>query len=460
MWSPTLPSGAAPVYERLTAALAADIAAGVLKAGDRLPPHRDLAFRLGVGVGTVTRAYAEAERQGLLAGHVGRGSFVAASRADSARPADGPIDFARSLPPLAPARQHLAAAMTRLARQPELADRLGYAPPGGFEPDLVAGAVWLRRIHDWQDLEDGQLICCSGAQQAVAVALGVAARPGDTVIAEAATFAGLKSLAGHMDYRLVPAAMDNQGLTPEGLECAAAESGAKVAYVLPSQNPTGRVMGEARRRQIVQIARRQDLILVEDDLYGAYAGGLGVASLTPLAALAPERCLFVSALSKSVAPGLRVGWLVLPRSGDWRDRALGVLHAIALGGPTFGGLIANGWIEDGTADAILIANRRELKTRTARALEILGAAAERPAMPGSPHIWLPMDELEAERVAGRALRNGVELTPPDGPVLDRGAMAGLRLCLGGAPDLATLERGLMAVKAALSPAAAANRTLI
>ncbi len=460
MWSPPLPAGTAPVYERLVAALAGDIAAGVLSPGDRLPPHRDLAFRLGVGVGTVTRAYAEAERRGLLAGHVGRGSFVAAARADGARALDGSIDFARSLPPLAPARQHMAAAMGRLARRPELADRLGYAPPGGFEADLTAGADWLRRIHDWPDLTSGRLISCSGAQQAVAVALGVVCRPGDAVIAEAATFAGLKSLAAHMNYRLIPATLDAEGLTPEALDRAVADSGARVAYVLPTQNPTARVMGQARRRQIVEVARRRDLILVEDDLYGAYAGGLGLAAKTPLAALAPERVLFVSALSKSIAPGLRVGWLALPDSGDWRGRALGVLHAIALGAPTLGGLIAAGWIEDGTAEAILMANRCELEARTALSLEILGPAAERPAMPGSPHLWLPMDELEAERVAGRAMRNGVELTPPDGPILDRAAMAGLRLCLGGAPDLVTLERGLRTVKAALSPAAAANRTLI
>ena len=460
MWSPTLPTGAAPVYERLTAALAADIAAGVLKAGDRLPPHRDLAFRLGVGVGTVTRAYAEAERKGLLAGHVGRGSFVAATPVDGARPVDGPIDFARSLPPLAPARQHLAAAMNRLARRPELADRLGYAPPGGFPVDLAVGAAWLRQVHDWPGLQASRLVSCSGAQQAVAVALGLACHPGDAVIAEAATFAGVKSLAGHMDYRLAPAAMDAEGLTPDGLDRAAAESGAKAAYVLPTQNPTGRVMGEARRRQIVAVARRRDLILVEDDLFGAYAGGFDLPPRTPLAALAPERTLFASALSKSVAPGLRVGWLVLPDAGDWLGRALSVLHAIALGGPTFGGLIATGWIEDGIAEAILKANREELRRRTDLALDILGEAAERPAMAGSPHVWLPMNELEAERVAGRALRSGVELTPPDGPILDRAAMAGLRLCLGGAADLLTLERGLRAVKTALSPGAAANRTLI
>ncbi|MDR3508903.1 MAG: PLP-dependent aminotransferase family protein [Caulobacteraceae bacterium] len=461
MWTPTLPAGPAPVYERLADALAADIETGALRPGDRLPPQRELAYQLKIGVGTVTRAYAEAERLGLLTSHVGRGSFVAGGSVAGPRPApDGPIDMARSIPPPGAAEPHIAATLAHLSRLSGLAERIGYAPPGGHAEDKAMGAQWLRGLHDWPDLTADQLICCAGAQQGVAVALGVLCRPGDALIAEAATFAGLKGLAAHMDYRLVGAAMDEQGLTPEGLERAAIESGAKVAYVLPTQNPTARLMGAARRRDIAEVARGLGLWLVEDDLYGAYAGGYGLPSLTPLAALAPERVLFVSALSKAVAPGLRTGWLVLPRDSGLTERALGVLHAIALGAPSLGGLVGSSWIEDGTAQAILTANRLALEARTKLALRVLGAAVERPAMAAAPHLWLPMAELEAERVAGRALRGGVELTPPDGPILDRAAMFGLRLCLGGPPDLETLERGLTVIKAALASSAADSRTLI
>ncbi|WP_099447352.1 GntR family transcriptional regulator [Caulobacter sp. B11] len=75
-WSPVLPAGDAPIYERLVELLRADIASGRLAAGARLPPQRDLAHRLGLGLGTVTRAYVEAEKAGLVEAHVGRGSFV------------------------------------------------------------------------------------------------------------------------------------------------------------------------------------------------------------------------------------------------------------------------------------------------------------------------------------------------------------------------------------------------
>jgi DNA-binding transcriptional MocR family regulator len=259
-WTPTLPDGDAPIYERLTAALACDIASGVLTPGERLPPQRVLAFRLGLGVGTVTRAYAEAEQRGLLASQVGRGSFVARQLGASSQPAV--LDLARNAPPPELAQARLGSAMARLARRRDLVSRLGYPPADGFEADRAAGAAWLAHIAGWDDLDPARVICTAGAQQAVAIALASVCRPGDTVIAEAATFTGLKSLASHMGYRLAPAALDVHGLTPEALDRVAAETGARVCYVLPSHNPTARVMGEARRREIAEVARARDLILI------------------------------------------------------------------------------------------------------------------------------------------------------------------------------------------------------
>ncbi len=102
-----------------------------------------------------------------------------------------------------------------------------------------------------------------------------------------------------------------------------AASGARVAYVQPLQNPTGRMMGPERRRAIVEVARRRDLFLIEDDLYAAYANELG---RPPLAELAPERTFYVAGLSKSLTPGLR-GRLLRP--ARWRRLAGALCERVA-----------------------------------------------------------------------------------------------------------------------------------
>jgi DNA-binding transcriptional MocR family regulator len=455
-WRPRIETGPGLIPDRILAALKADIAAGLLAPNARLPTHRRLAELLGVSVGAVTRAYAEAELSGLVTAHVGRGSFVAGAAGGRSELADddGPIDLGRNVAPSAEAEAKLSKTFARLRRRGDLGAYLDYPPPAGFEAQRKAGAVWLSRTGGGADIDWRRLICTSGAQQAIAIALAAACRPGDAVVVEAATFTGVKALAAHMAYRLVGAAMDAEGLTPEALEAAAAASGARVAYVQPLQNPTGRIMSLERRRAIVDVARRRGLMLVEDDLYGAYAAEFG---LPTLASLAPERVFHVSGLSKSLTPGLRIGYCVTPEGGGWMEAALGALRAIAFGPPGLGGLVACQWIEDGTADAILRAHRAALAERAALALSLLGQAAEPPLNRAATHLWLPMGELEAERSAARALRGGVQVSPPTAALTEGSTEHGLRVCLGGAPSLATLERGLRILAVALE--AGDERTL-
>jgi DNA-binding transcriptional MocR family regulator len=443
-WRPEIEAGDGYIHERIAAALQTDVARGVLAPGDKLPTHRRLAELLGVGVGAVTRAYAAAEYQGLVTAHVGRGSFITQLAEDASRP--GPIDLARNLPPAAPARARLAEALSRLRHRADLLSYLDYPATGGAEAHRRAAADWLVATANWPDLDWRRLVVTSGAQQAFAVAIGAACRPGASLIVEAASFTGIKALAAHMDYSLVPAGLDAEGLTPEALDEAAGRSGARVAYVLPVQNPTARIMGLERRQAIVDVARKRDLVIVEDDLYGAYASDLG---LPPLAVLAPERVFYVSGLSKSLAPGLRVGYCVPPTGDDWRGRCLSALRAIAFSAPSLGALVATQWLEDGTAADILSEHRREFTERARLALDILGSATQRPANRSATHLWLPMSELEAERTAARALRNGVEVTAPSAPFIPGGHEYGLRVCLGAAPSVAVLEQGLWTLSAAL-----------
>ncbi|HEY1752307.1 MAG TPA: PLP-dependent aminotransferase family protein [Caulobacteraceae bacterium] len=440
-WRPKLEDDGQPAYVRIVAALATDIARGALAAGARLPTQRALAEELGLGVGTVTRAYGEAEQRGLIEAVVGRGSFVAAAAA-AAEP-DAIADLSRNTPPLAFAQAVLRGAIAALARRADLAERLDYAPAGGFEADRRAAARWLARTANFPAADPAALIVTAGAQQAIAVVLAAAVRPGEAVVAEAATWHGLKAAAAQLSLRLVPAAMDHEGLAPEALDRALAESGARAAYVQPFQNPTARVMSLARRKAIIEVARRRGALLIEDDLYGPVIGELGLA---PLAQLAPDAVAYVGGLSKSLAPGMRVGFLVPPQR--LRSACLEALRAAALGPPTLGALVGTQLIERGEAFEVLIGIRAELTRRGELADAILAGLVEPRRQRASPHIWAPASELDAERVAGQALRAGVKVTAPAAPFLAGAPVDGLRICLGPS-EPAALRRGLETLREAL-----------
>ena len=432
--------------ERILAAMEREIREGRWKPGMKLPPQRQMALSLKVSLGAVTAAYAHAEARGLVRGEVGRGTFVRGS-ADLASPS-GPFDLAHNIAPTHIAGPRLSQALLRLARQDTLADCAAYPEPAGAPGQRRAVAAWIARTtllpDSVQDLAV-RLICVNGAQQGCAVALAAILRPGERLIVESPTFTGVRVLAAHMGYPLTGLALDAEGASPDSLE-AAASTGARVAYLQPLHNPTGRVMGLARRQALVEVARRRDLYLVEDDLYGAYASEL---TLPPLAALAPERVFYVGGLSKSLAPGLRFGYCLPPNEDRFRQGVLTALRAIAFGPPGISGRIAQDWLESGTADEILAEHLASFTQRTELALKWLGARVERPRHRAATQVWAPMSQMDAERVAAQAGRLGVMITPPS-PSQTGERTSGLRLCLGGAASLSALEEALRRTAAAFA----------
>lgn len=451
-WKPILEDTPRPLVDRLLAALERDIRTGVLAPGLRLPPQRELAFFLGISLGTVTKAYAEAERRGLTQATVGRGTFVAAPAPDAAfrfspRGQPSGVNLAQNVRPVLSGGAALTRALDRLRRK-DLSRLLVYSPSAGEDDHRRAMADWLARTTrlepDWRNLA-----VTAGGQQAVALALGSLVSAGDAILTEAGTYYGLRTLAEHAGYRLKGLQLDEEGLVPEALDRAAAATGARVVYVTPTlHNPTGRTMSLQRREEIARVARQRDLWIVEDDVYALYAEPKAV---TPIAALAPERTLYVSSLSKSLSAGLRVGILLTP-GAEALERVLRALRATAYSAPALGPAVGAQWIEDGTADALAAEVRAEMDRRVRLAIGLFGAAAEAPSFASSLHVWLPMPELDAERAAAHALRSGVEVTPPSAPIVDWHGLSGLRVCLGGVEDGAELEQALKVVVEAVGGA--------
>jgi len=267
------------------------------------------------------------------------------------------------------------------------------------------------------------------------------------VLCEGSTFLGIKVAAEYLSLALHGVAMDEGGLSPDALDRAAVQTGARAVIVQPTlHNPTTRTMTLARRRELVEVARRRDLAIIEDAAYEAYADPK--TRPPALADLAPERTFYIFSTSKALATGLRVGF-ILPPDPARRGGVLRGVRAMGHSPPGLEGLVFAQWVEDGAADKIADRIFAEVGARLDLARRILGPSIEAPGAPHSPHVWLPMRALEAERFAARAFRNGVEVTPPDAPAAPPCEVSGVRLCLGAAPDRHMLEQALTTVASLL-----------
>jgi DNA-binding transcriptional MocR family regulator len=447
IWLPQVEGRPGPRYLAIAQALQEDIEQGRLGGGSRLPTHRELAYRLGVTVGTVSRAYLEAERRGLIEGQVGRGTFVrqpAATPAFAIRREGGIVDLSLNLAPVAGMASVLAPALTHLARHRDLASLLAYQHELGLPAHRAAGAAWLARTGVATAPE--RVAITGGAQHALHASLTALTRPGDTILLEGLAYPGAKVLASQLGLQVRDVAIDGEGLRPDALEAACQEERTRVLVTMPTlHNPTTATQSAERRRQIIEVARRHDLMIVEDDIYGF----LLESPPEPLAALAPERCIYLTSLSKSVAAGLRLGYLAAPV--EWIGRiGAAVRGTIWMASPLLAEIAAR-WVRDGTA-ARLADERRDFARRrqgiAARAL----AGQRLESHPASFHLWLHLPEpWRWSDFVAAAERRGVRVTPPDLFATGRAAVPhAVRLCLSAVESEARLEEALATLAALLA----------
>lgn len=449
MWTPSLDDRKGPKYLRIVDAMADDIYAGLLPVGERLPTHRDLAWRLGVTVGTVSRAYAEGERRGLLIGEIGRGSFVrggARSVRNLAMPDDGgpqAIELGMNIPPPSVVPPDFAASMAEISASSAIGDLLTYQPHVGRWSHRVAGARWLaqRGINAPAD----QIVVICGAQHGICAALMALAEPGEVILTESLTWPGTRALANLLQLTIKPVEMDEGGLVPDALDAACRANGARLLYIQPTlHNPTSITLSVDRRQAIARIAERYGLTIIEDDVYGQ----LPPQPPPPVAVFAPDRTVYLTASSKSVAPGLRVGFASLPEDRIMRFAAAG--RAISwMAPPVMAELLAR-WIDDGSVSAITARIREDVAERQAIAAQLLSDFTSTMS-PGSFHVWLtlPAPWRAPECVAAAKMR-GLALAPTELFVPGRGDPPdGLRISLTAPASHADLARGLTTLAALL-----------
>lgn len=379
IWSPRLSETSEPIYSRIADALERDIRSGVLVHSSRLPTHRELARALRVTPVTITRAYAEASRRGLVESATGRGTFVRnAGRRENIASIEVDVDLSTNIvnvPLPSPTRALLERAGDALTSST-------YASGAGSERHRAAGAKFILDTTG-REVDPSRIVVTAGTQHALLLAFAAATRPGDVVFAESLTYHGARSIASMLGVRLEPLPLDRYGIIPDALERSCrGRSAPRVLYTMPSlHNPTGIVMPETRRRELALLAEHHGLTIIEDDV----SGFLLEKTPPPIAAFAPDRTIFLTGLGKAIAPAMRVGFLAAPDALLARAQSA-LATTVLFTSPVIAEMAAT-WIEDGTAARIAAQKRAEVSLRNRAARRILPRAS---GDARSPHLWLEL----------------------------------------------------------------------
>ncbi|WP_431968656.1 PLP-dependent aminotransferase family protein [Actinacidiphila sp. bgisy160] len=355
------------------------IRAGRLQVGERLPSSRELARRTGVSRGLVQDCYAQLQAEGYLTTRIGAATTVAARACPqpAPTPASGPpqagprlmADFRTGVPDLAsfPVADWLWA--TREATRALPSTALDYGDPRGAPVlrEVVAG--YQRRVRA-AAADPGHTVICSGYAQGLALALRALAARGVTTVAyedpgAPAATARAAVLAG---MTAIPVPVDENGIDVRALEATSA----RAVLVTPAhQWPTGVVMTARRRRALIAWAQRRDAVVIEDDYDAEFRYDRDPVG--SLQGLAPDRVLNIGTVSKSLAPALRLGWLLCPP----------VLHGPIVafkasddrGSPTIDQVALAHLITSGRYDRHLRRMRTEYAARRATLVEALAVHA-------------------------------------------------------------------------------------
>ena len=445
-WLPDLRRAEGAIYLEIATAITTAVESGELPAGTKLPTHRDLAYRLGVSIQTVSAGYREAERRGLVVGETGRGTFVrnapkpATSQFIVDRRDDDLIDLSISRPVSGAIHEDaIRRTLAQASEDLELAVMLSCRPIAGLDRHRAAASHWLGR--HGVEAPPGQVVICNGAAHGLLLALATLTDPGDTVATDVLTDHGFILLANSLHVRLRPLASDDQGITPKSFEAACRTANIKALFTVPTfNNPDLSVMSAERRQALAGIARRHGVAIIEDDPYAPLCENRPPT----LRSFAPERTFYVTTFTKCLLPGLRTGYLVAPSHAI--PRILSRLRATTWMATPLVAEIAARWIGDGTAERLIAWQRQELVARQ-KSLESelrgTGLVYRRNAL----HAWLPVpEEWRVEAFAASLRQRNVAVTPAEVFVVGREMEPHfVRVSLGAARTRAQFEHGLRIV---------------
>lgn len=470
------PHSEIPLYRQLAEQIASQIRTGQLERGERLPPTRELAGQLGLNRTTISAAYELLEAEGLIAGQVGRGSFVtggerepAAKRSAPLAGSDSGVNWGTLLErgdsfaaPIGLTTREISFVMSRPSRdlfplddfrasceavlqRHDLADILQLGSPSGYEP-LRRHLLEEARAQNLAAPGD-DLIVTNGCQQALDLIARVLLKPGDTVAIEDPVYPGLKNLLAGVGAQLAGIPVGSDGIDVAQLERAMERERPRMIVVTSNfQNPTGATLSEASRRALLQAARAKGVPVVENDAYGELRyEGEPVAAVKQL----DERggTVLLRSFSKISFPGLRVGWALGPKA--LIDRMRQAKEASDLHTDQLSQAVLLEFAESGRLGAhcarMLQAGAERLRATLEACREYLPVGTRWTRPQGGMNVWVRLGEpLDAAQLLPRAQKEGMAYLPGRYFEVSRRDAGALRLSFAGLPP-EEIRRGVAAL---------------
>ncbi len=428
-WQLTLRDTGKPRYIEIAETIHADIEAGTLKPGDRLPSQRKVAQQVGVDFTTVSRGYAEAVKRGYIESFVGRGTFV--RELSEEREAPDPRraveeDPMMNMPP-EPDDPDLIAQMEQGLRHvsANLVPLLRYQSVTGSLQDREIAGRWM--AENGFEVAPEQLAITPGAHASVHAVLSHLSESGPTVLCEAVTYPGIRAIAAQLGVHLIGVEMDAHGILPDALDRAIGTHWPSAVYLNPTlQNPGTYTMPADRREQVADILRRHEIPLIEDDACCFVASDAPL----PISRLIPDLGWHIAGLSKCFGAGLRLALTTVPE-GQAKGRFAQVLQASNVMTSPISAALMSRWVEDGTARALQSFVRQAAAQRQALARDLLKGCDIR-GQDEAFNVWLtlPQGTSRAE-VMGRMANRQIGLMPSDAFTVMGSPAEAMRVCLGG-----------------------------
>lgn len=460
-WQPDLSAAEGPKFRALAAAIREAARSGCLPPGTRLPPVRDLAWQLGVTPGTVARAYQIAAADGVVASHVGRGSFIAhprprigplqpmlTERVEGSVASGAPADLRIPQLPDCGQTDAIRRAMTRAALK--INEKVLDYPPLAHDCDCRAALVDWLSDRDLGPFDERDVVLAHGGQSGILLVMSLCLtgeRP--RLMCETLCYPGLRHAARLLRAEITPIAQDDQGMLPDALDRAARTTGARLVCITPSvQNPTAARMGTARRQALIDVARHHDLQMIEDECSADPLLSADLRATPSLRQLAPERVWHVTSLSKILSAGLRFGLVICPPGMGGAGR-LAAQHSF-FGLPLPLTALVTELLTSGEARVLAAAVQQIYADRTELASAIF-AGTDFVSQPAVPFLWLRLQPgWPASTFAAQAAERGVLLRPADEFAAINGAAAvpnAVRVSLPGRMDRDRLASALKTLAA-------------